>query len=118
VVSVGYLIDPKDRDAFLAALGRLAHERRRDRAYAWSVYEDAADQGRFVETFMVVSRLNHLRQHERVTNADRVLQGAASRFHTAGVPKVTHLISVPRGDTRANSKYPLAEPGALQSGAA
>jgi predicted MFS family arabinose efflux permease len=96
LVSVEYLIDPKDRDAFLAALGRLAHERRRDGAYAWSVFEDAADEGRFVETFMVVSWLNHLRQHERVTNADRVLQDAASRFHTAGAPKVTHLISVPR----------------------
>ena len=102
LVSVEYLIDPKDRDAFLAALGRLAHERRRDGAYAWSVFEDAADEHRFVETFMVVSWLNHLRQHERVTNADRVLQDAASRFHTVGAPKVTHLISVPRGETRPN----------------
>jgi Transmembrane secretion effector len=102
LVSVEYLIDPNDRDAFLAALGRLAHERRRDGAHAWSVYEDAADEARFVETFMVVSWLNHLRQHERVTNADRVLQDAASRFHTVGAPKVTHLIFVSRGRTRVH----------------
>ena len=37
-----------------------------------------------VETFLVESWLEHLRQHERVTNADRVLQDAVHRFHTEG----------------------------------
>jgi hypothetical protein len=34
-----------------------------------------------------------MRQHERVTNADRILQNAVDRFHTQGTPKVTHLIA-------------------------
>jgi len=34
-----------------------------------------------------------LRQHERVTNADRVVQAAVYRFQTEGTPKVTHLIA-------------------------
>jgi len=34
------------------------------------------------------------RQHERVTNADRVLQNAIARFHIdGGAPRVTHLIA-------------------------
>jgi quinol monooxygenase YgiN len=93
LVTVEYRIDPKDREPFLAALDKLAMVRRRDGAYAWGVFEDAADEGRMVETFLVESWLEHLRQHERVTNADRVLQDAVHRFHISGDPKVTHLIA-------------------------
>jgi Transmembrane secretion effector len=88
-----YRIDPKDREPFLAALAKLAYERRRDGAYAWGVFEDAAEEGRMLETFLVDSWLEHLRQHERVTHADRVVQAAVYRFQTEGTPKVTHLIA-------------------------
>jgi MFS family permease len=95
LVTVDYRIDSRNRDEFLAALKRLAHERRRDGAYVWGVFEDvAAGEGRFLETFLVESWLEHLRQHERVTNADRVLQDAVHRFHLEGIPKVTHFIAV------------------------
>jgi quinol monooxygenase YgiN len=93
LVMVEYRIRPTDRQAFLEALAKLEHERRRDGAYAWSVYEDAADDGRIVETFLVESWMEHLRQHERVTEADRVVQNAVHRFHLTGEPKVTHLIA-------------------------
>jgi MFS family permease/quinol monooxygenase YgiN len=93
LVTVEYRIDPKDREAFLEALAKVEHERRRDGAYAWGVFEDAAVPGRMVETFLVESWMEHLRQHERVTEADRVLQDAVHRFHLEGEPKVTHLIA-------------------------
>ena len=93
LVTIEYKIDPKNREPFLEALEKLANERRRDGAYAWGVFEDAADKGRMVETFLVESWLEHLRQHERVTNADRVLQEAVQRFQTEGAPKITHLIA-------------------------
>ena len=50
-------------------------------------------RGRIVETFLVESWMEHLRQHERVTNADRVLQQAVRRFNLTGAPKVTHFIA-------------------------
>jgi MFS family permease/quinol monooxygenase YgiN len=93
LVTVEYRIDPHNREAFLRALEKLAHERRRDGAYAWGVFEDAGDEGRFLETFLVESWLEHLRQHERVTNADRILQIAVHRYHLEGTPKVTHFIA-------------------------
>jgi predicted MFS family arabinose efflux permease len=96
LVTVEYRIDPVERQPFLAALDRLGHERRRDGAYAWGVFEDAADPARFVETFLVESWLEHLRQHERVTNADRVLQTQVQRFQLEGEPKVTHMIAANR----------------------
>src|SRR5262249_14816540 len=98
LVTVEYQIDPKDRDPFLAVITKLAEERRRDGAYAWGVYEDVAVEGRMVETFLVESWLEHLRQHERVTNADRVLEDAVNRFHCTGAPKISHLIAAELGE--------------------
>jgi quinol monooxygenase YgiN len=93
LVTVEYRIRPQDRDAFLEAIADLEHGRRRDGAYAWGVFEDAAEQGRILETFLVESWMEHLRQHERVTNADRVVQEAVQRFNMYGPPKVTHFIA-------------------------
>ena len=93
LVTIEYRIRPQDREAFLKALATLEHERRRDGAYAWGVFEDAAEPGRMVETFLVESWMEHLRQHERVTNADRLEQEAVQRFSLQGAPKVTHFIA-------------------------
>jgi len=98
LVTVEYRIRLENRGAFLAAIGNLAPQRGRAGAYDWCVFEDAGDEGRFVETFYVDSWLEHLRQHERVTHADRAAQDAVQRFHTEGVPKVTHLIAAERHD--------------------
>jgi quinol monooxygenase YgiN len=91
MVTVEYRIDPNSREAFLAALDELARERKRDGAYAWGVFQDTADEARFLETFLLDSWLEHLRQHKRVTNADRVLEDHVRRFLEAK-PIVTHLI--------------------------
>jgi predicted MFS family arabinose efflux permease len=93
LVTVEYRILPQNRAAFLKAIDRLEHQRRRDGAYAWGVFEDAAEEGRILETFLVESWMEHLRQHERVTNADRVVQDAVQRFHLDGEPKVTHFVA-------------------------
>jgi MFS family permease len=99
LVTVEYRIDPHKREPFLAALEKLGHGRQRDGAYVWGVFEDASDDGRIVETFLVESWLEHLRQHERVTNADRIFQDTVNQFNIGGAPKVTHLIGVePRSE--------------------
>ena len=92
-MTVEYRIRPQDRDVFLQALAKLEHGRRRDGAYAWGVFEDTAQEGRMLETFLVESWMEHLRQHERVTNADRLVQEAVQQFNLAGPPKVTHFIA-------------------------
>jgi hypothetical protein len=47
-----------------------------------------------VETFMSDSWLDHLRQHQRVTKADQVLEDAARSFQVGEGPQTTHLIGV------------------------
>ncbi|MFT0876101.1 MFS transporter [Rhodopseudomonas sp. G2_2311] len=104
LITVEYRIAPSHREAFLSAVRHLSRQRRRDGAYQWGVFEDAADPGRFVETFKVASWLEHLRQHERVTNADRVLQEQIRLFDAE--PKVTHLIAAPHGHIKRQPAHP------------
>src|SRR6185437_16189995 len=95
MVTVEYHIDPKNREVFLAALEEIERERKRGGAYAWGIFQDTADDGRFLETFMVGSWLEHLRKHKRVTNADRVLENQA-RLVGRDKPTLTHFITADR----------------------
>lgn len=97
LVTVEYHINPERRRAFLTALQVLGQQRRRDGAYAWDIFEDAAQKGRFLETFLVASWLEHLRQHERVTNADRVVQDVVRQYDAEAEPKVTHFVAAGLG---------------------
>ena len=42
---------------------------------------------------VVASWIDHLRQHERVTSADRLQEEVVFRFNLAGEPNVTHFIA-------------------------
>jgi MFS family permease len=97
-VTVEYWIDPANVEPFLRGLTLVGEERRRDGAYAWEVFRDAADPRRYVEMFMVESWLEHLRQHERVTQADLVHERYVRSYLVRDI-KVTHLIaaSMPKG---------------------
>jgi hypothetical protein len=100
LVTVEYRIDPKNRDAFLRAIGKNSRERRRDGAYDWGIFEDPADEGRFIETFLTDSWLEHLRLHRRVTKSDQISEQAVRRFQIGDGPKTTHLVSAQRGNGR------------------
>jgi len=94
MVTVEYRVDPARAAEFLSALDELARERRRDGAYAWSVFQDASQPDRFVECFFEESWLEHLRHHERVTAADRDIQARVRGFHLGSAPPlVTHLLA-------------------------
>jgi hypothetical protein len=58
------------------------------------VFEDAETPGRYVEQFLSDSWLEHLRQHQRVTLADKAIQDKVRSFHRgAQPPKVSHLLT-------------------------
>jgi hypothetical protein len=59
----------------------------------WGLFEDVAEQGRYLETFVIESWGEHLRQHERTTVADRLISERANSFHILdGSPPVSHLL--------------------------
>jgi predicted MFS family arabinose efflux permease/quinol monooxygenase YgiN len=92
MVTVEYRVEPEHRDAFLFAIHALSAERKRDGAYAWGIFSDSADKNRLVETFFLESWMEHLRQHQRVTNADRVQQQRI-RHLLREPPRVTHFVA-------------------------
>ena len=93
-VEVEYRIDPSQADAFTQAIRDLQPIRRRDGAVNWAVYQDPGQKGRYVESFLVESWVEHLRQHERIGVSDRAVEERIRRFHVAGTPPaVTHLIA-------------------------
>jgi MFS family permease len=94
LVTIQYDVEPRKTRAFLDAIQTLGKHRRRDGAFAWSVFQHADQPNNFIESFSVDSWLEHLRQHERVTDADRVLQTDILALLAEGSePKVTHYIA-------------------------
>ncbi len=91
LVTVEYEVDPKKADEFLEALQKFARVRRRDGASRWGVYRDTEHPAQYIETFIVESWAEHLRQHERLTSADRDLEENVGRFESKPI-KVRHFI--------------------------
>lgn len=94
VVTVEYEIDPARRREFMRAMQRVRRIRKRDGAMTWALLGNIEKPGHYTETFIVESWLEHLRQHERVTVADRAVLDKARAFHEGTAPpRVTHYIA-------------------------
>ena len=95
LLTVEYMIDPKDIKPFLALIHEIGLERKRDGAYAWGVFEDTQVSGRIVETFLIQSMLELRHLRTRVTMADRMIEEQARAFVKQPV-KVTFLVAPKR----------------------
>jgi hypothetical protein len=79
---------------FIAAMQSVREMRRRNGAYFWELFHDSADPSRFNECFMDESWVEHLRQHERVSVADREIQQRAKAFMVEGTAtKSSHWLA-------------------------
>jgi MFS family permease/quinol monooxygenase YgiN len=91
MVTVEYEVAPEQEAEFLKAIHKFERIRRRDGAYEWDIFRDIEKPNRYVETFLVASWGEHLRQHERATHADREVEERVQRF-VRGEPVVRHLV--------------------------
>jgi MFS family permease len=92
LVTVEYTVLPERQAEFVKAIHQYGRIRRRDGAYQWGIFRDTEIRDRYVETFLVASWAEHLRQHERETLADHALDERLRNCVTAE-PKVHHLIA-------------------------
>ena len=92
LVTAEYEVAPDNAKEFIEAIRRYGRVRRRDGASRWGIFHDLEDPHRYVETFIVSSWAEHLRQHERMTLADRELEERLQRY-VRGNPRVRHLVS-------------------------
>ncbi len=106
LVTVEYLIRPGEAAPFSQAMRELSVIRRRDGAIRWGLFQDTAVHGRYLETFIVETWVEHKRQHERMTVADRSIEGQAFSFHIGQVPpRVDHLIYAYGRRARGRRKF-------------
>jgi transmembrane secretion effector len=91
LVTVEYRVEAERADAFLRAMRNYERVRRRDGASQWDLYRDLERADAYLETFIVVSWAEHLRQHERLTRGDSDLEQLVTS-QARGEPIVRHLI--------------------------
>src|ERR1700757_470200 len=91
LVTVEYVVNRKHTSDFLRTMHRYERVRRRDGASRWGIYRDTEHPDMYLETFIVHSWAEHLRQHERITRADRALEERVNSY-TSKEPKELHLL--------------------------
>jgi MFS family permease len=102
MISLDYQIDPADADAFVRAIHELRAIRLRDGAVRWGLFHDAADPAHYVETFLVESWAEYLRQRERMTMSDQAVRERVYRFQKGPVPPpVSRMIYTPTKEDRS-----------------
>ena len=70
LVVAEYSIEPDRLSEFVSAMGRLKTIRLRDGAFRWNLFKEAGAPHRFIESFIVQSWGEYLRQRERFTVSD------------------------------------------------
>ena len=98
LVTVEYTVDCEHASNFLKAMTHFERVRRRDGAFRWGIYRDMERPGVYLETFIVSSWAEHLRQHDRSTRADNTLEERRDKY-LIKEPKVRHLIYAPPAST-------------------
>lgn len=91
LVTIEYTVIPARKKEFVKAIHQYSRIRRRNGASRWGIFRDTEDANRYLETFLVDSWAEHLRQHERQTHADHQPEQRL-RSYVAADPTVRHLI--------------------------
>jgi hypothetical protein len=89
LITVEYRVAPANVDDVLHAVAAYERIRRRDGAFRWTMFRDV--EPFYLETFLVSSRAEHLRQHERFTLGDHELEGRIAAL-VQGEPTIRHLV--------------------------
>jgi transmembrane secretion effector len=91
LVTVEYHVNPQSVEEFIKAMHRYGRIRRRDGASRWGICRDLETADRYLETFVVSSWAEHLRQHDRITRSDSQLEEQL-RGCVRDPPRVRHLV--------------------------
>jgi len=90
LVVIDRRIDQPQEADFLESVRPLKMLRLRDGAIRWNLFRDVTDPTHFIESFIVESWIEYLRQHERSTVSDREIEERVDAFHLGGIPPETH----------------------------
>jgi hypothetical protein len=91
LVTVEYQVDRTRASDFIEIMRDYGRIRRRDGASRWGICQDLETANRYLETFVVSSWAEHLRQHDRFTRADSQIEDRL-RGCVLSEPVVRHLL--------------------------
>jgi MFS family permease len=101
MVAIRYEVPPHNVADFLREMHKLGKSRQRDGATFWEIFEDATRPGSYLETYVIPTWLDHLRQHERISKQDALVQTTIrALLQPDTAPVITHYVK------------PLASPAA------
>lgn len=96
LISITYDVDPANAEEFTNAIDALKEIRLRDGALRWGLFRDPADPSRYLETFLVDSWSEYLRQRERFTMEDLLVRERVYALHRGPIPPpISRLIYTP-----------------------
>lgn len=91
LVTIEYEVSPGRESEFLETMREYGRVRRRDGASRWGICRDLEASNRYLETFVVSSWEEHVRQHDRLTRADSELEDLLRSYYRRE-PVVRHLL--------------------------
>lgn len=98
MIQIRYQPNPERQSEFLKAVHQLSVERYKDGAYQWGITQCTEEAGVFLEYFFVESWQEHLRQHQRVSCADAMLQEEILGYLQPDTkPVVRHYLTARQG---------------------
>jgi MFS family permease len=100
MVQVEYAVGPADAPAFVADMDEVGHLRRRNGALRWRLFQDVADDTRWIEAFVLADWIEHQRLRRRMTRADAALEARAVSYHRGAEPPVRRYMVARRHDSR------------------
>jgi MFS family permease len=97
LVEVRYQVAPEHLREFRREIELLGLGRKRDGAVFWGLFEDLNAPGTYVESYVVNTWLDRLRQHERISRQDAQTQARIRALLVAGTePVVRHFVTPAR----------------------
>jgi MFS family permease len=88
MVNIEYRIDPEQARRFEEAMRDVRRMRLRNGAIAWGLFQDVHAPGRYIEYFIDLTWLEHLRRRERVTVEEAEFTRVARAFHRGDQPPI------------------------------
>jgi len=95
LIQIEYRVDPAQREGFLRAMRGMGPVRQRNGASSWRVFRDLAEEGKYVERYIISSWAEYVRLRARMTIADRQLQDDIAKLQRADTPiRVSRLLGI------------------------
>lgn len=110
LITIEYRVPSERAGEFIQAMDAMRTFRRREGAVSWGIFRDLENPDRYIETFLVTTWAEHMRQHARVTVEDQATEVHAFSFLQPGIqPFASHLIAARAYDQRTPAEPPYAE---------